>query len=695
VDVTNDLLVEIGTEELPPRSLLSLAESFRDGLQGQLELAGIAFERIDRFASPRRLALLVRGIHTHQPDRDVVRRGPAVLSAFGADGQPTRAALGFAGSCGVSVDALERERTDKGEWLVFRNRVAGQATSALVPTITEIALAGLPIPKRMRWGTGQEEFVRPVHWICMVMGRDAIDGALMGLPIGRHTYGHRFHHPEPIAVDDASDYPELLRSHGFVEPDFERRRARVQSQVERLAADHGYRARIDTALLDEVTALVEWPCAILGAFDRAYLEIPPEVLIETMQANQKYFPLEDAAGTLQGAFIAVTNLESKDPGQVRAGNERVIRPRFSDAAFFWAQDLKQSLEAYWSRLENVVYQDRLGTIADKALRVGEIARQLAPLLSIDPALALRSARLARCDLVTSMVFEFPALQGTMGRYYAERSGEDPCLCAAMEEQYLPRFAGDRLPDTACGRVLALADRVDSLVGIFGIGLRPSGAKDPYGLRRASLGVLRILIETPLELDLRDLIAMAARNYAAGVLSADAQPAVLAYLLDRLRGYYLERDIAADTIDAVLHTEVTSPADIDRRLRAVTVFRGLPAAASLASANKRIRNILSKAGIEIHTATGSGVPPDEVLREPAEIRLAQRVRILTNRVEPLTRSRDYVGILEALVDVESDLAVFFDQVMVMSEDVALRNHRLGLLHALARLFQGVADISRLQ
>ncbi|NCC23245.1 MAG: glycine--tRNA ligase subunit beta [Alphaproteobacteria bacterium] len=695
MDATSDLLVEIGTEELPPTALLALSHAFVAGFREQLDGAGIGFETIEPFASPRRLALLVRGILTRQPDREILRRGPAVGSAFAPDGQPTKAALGFARSCGVPIDTLVREVTDKGEWLAFRSTVPGALTASLVPELTDAALARLPIPKRMRWGEGLEEFVRPVHWVCLILGTEAIPGRILGIEAGRHTHGHRFHNPEPINLPEATEYAELLRSCGSVEPDFKRRRDLVRSQVEALASANGLRARVDDALLDEVTALVEWPKAILGRFDAAYLAIPPEVLIETMRSNQKYFPVEDASGTLQASFITVANIESRDPDQIRAGNERVIRPRFADAAFFWAQDLKQPLEGYAERLETVVFQDRLGTVAEKSARVASLARDLASLIGVDPDLAARSARLSRCDLVTSMVCEFPGLQGTMGRYYAEHAKEDPCVCAAMEEQYLPRFAGDVLPASPCGRVLAIADRIDTLVGIFGIGLRPTGAKDPYGLRRASIGVLRILIETPLELDLHALISSAASAYPAGLLSKDVEAAALAYVIDRLRGYYHERGVSADTIEAVLHTGVTIPADLDARLAAVTAFRSMSGSASLAAANKRIRNILSKAGIEIGAGSVYPEANGQLLKEPAEIRLAVRVEELSSRVVPLANARDYVGVLSLLSDLEPDLEAFFDQVMVMAEDSDIRENRIRLLRSLAGLFLLVADISRLQ
>ena len=695
MDATSDLLVEIGTEELPPTALLALSHAFVAGFREKLDGAGIGFETIEPFASPRRLALLVRGILTRQPDREILRRGPAVGSAFAPDGQPTKAALGFARSCGVPIDTLVREVTDKGEWLAFRSTVPGALTASLVPELTDATLARLPIPKRMRWGEGLEEFVRPVHWVCLILGSEAIPGRILGIEAGRHTHGHRFHHPEPINLPEATEYAELLRSCGSVEPDFKRRRDLVRNQVEALASAIGLRAQVDDALLDEVTALVEWPRAILGRFDTAYLAIPPEVLIETMRSNQKYFPVEDASGTLQASFITVANIESRDPDQIRAGNERVIRPRFADAAFFWAQDLKQPLEGYAERLETVVFQDRLGTVAEKSARVASLARGLASSIGVDPDLAARAARLSRCDLVTSMVCEFPDLQGTMGRYYAEHAKEDPCVCAAMEEQYLPRFAGDVLPASPCGRALAIADRIDTLVGIFGIGLRPTGAKDPYGLRRASIGVLRILIETPLELDLHALIALAASAYPAGLLSKDVEAAALAYVIDRLRAYYHERGVSADTIEAVLHTGVTIPADLDARLAAVTAFRSMSGSASLAAANKRIRNILSKAGIDIGAGSVYPEANRQLLKEPAEIRLAARVEELSSRVVPLANARDYVGVLSLLSDLEPDLETFFDQVMVMAEDPDIRENRIRLLRSLAGLFLLVADISRLQ
>ena len=636
MDTFADLLIEIGTEELPPKALPNLSKAFAESFLLQLKSHGIACARIERFATPRRLALLAREVPARQPDQTVIRRGPAVQAAFKPDGQPTPAALGFARSCGVEVDALEREETEKGAWLTFRSLRPGLETAHLVPAMTEAALAELPIPKRMRWGDREEEFVRPVQWVCLMLGAEPISGSVLGVEAGTSTRGHRFHHPDRINLGSASEYPERLRTNGFVEVSFERRRDLIREQANALATEHGLKARIDPALLDEVSALVEWPQALWCHFDPSYLATPPEVLIETMQSHQKYFPVENEAGALQASFIAIANVVSRDPDRVRAGNERVIRPRFSDAAFFWSKDLKQPLSAFAERLETVVFQDKLGTLAEKSRRVARLGRYLAPMLGSDPGLVARAAQLAKCDLVTSMVFEFPVLQGTMGRYYAERSNEDPCVSAAMEDQYLPRFAGDALPSSACGKVLAIADRIDTIVGIFGIGLRPTGTRDPYALRRASIAVLRLLIETPLDLDLRDLLRTAAEGFTPGTLSDDVVGAVLEYMLERLHGYYSDRGVAADTVDAVLQRGVTNPWDLDRRIAAVAAFRRLPAADALAAANKRIRNILSKGG-----DTDAGDPgkiETALLSDPAEIRLAARIDELRERVGPLAEQR---------------------------------------------------------
>ena len=686
-----DLLIEIGTEELPPTALLRLSEAFRDAIEKQVRDNALTLTAIEPFATPRRLALLVRGLSERQPDQEVVRRGPALQAAFGADGKPSQAAIGFARSCGVQVEELEQQATDQGAWLVFRRAQPGRRTADLLLSMVEQALGALPIPKRMRWGAGDEQFVRPVHWACLVFGDEVVRGRVLGIETGRETRGHRFHAPAALTVQRATDYARLLRTSGWVEPDFAIRREKIRGEVETLAATVSCRARIDESLLDEVVALCEWPVALLGSFSEEFLAVPPEALIETMQSNQKYFPLFDRQGRLYPGFIAVSNIDSLQPDQVRRGNERVIRPRFADAAFFWKQDLRQPLDAFLPRLDSVVFQERLGTLGEKSRRVAQGAGAMARELGLDVGLAERSALLAKCDLMTHMIFEFPGLQGVMGRHYAERSGEDVCVAAAMEEQYLPRFSGDRLPETDCGRVLALADKLDTLVGIFAIGQKPSGVKDPYALRRAALGVLRILIETPVSLDLRTLLATAAAQLACKVDATRAADEVLEYSLERLKGYYQDRGIPADSVEAVLATGGTMPSDIDRRVQAVEAFRSLPEAAALAAANKRIRNILRKSGQDLGALTVS----PELLVDPAERRLSARVAEANQAVAPMQARQDYTGVLKALSGLRADVDAFFDAVMVMADDDELRRNRLVLLGSVEALFLSVADISVLQ
>ncbi|MBK1701253.1 glycine--tRNA ligase subunit beta [Thiococcus pfennigii] len=689
---SQDLLVEIGTEELPPTSLARLSGAFTEGLAQGLAAQGLAHGAIESFAAPRRLACLVRDLAERQPDRELVRRGPALAAAFDATGQPTKAALGFARSCGLEVAELGREETGNGTFLVARRTEAGQATTDLIAPLIEQALAALPIPKRMRWADYDVEFVRPVHWVCLVFGSQPVAARVLGIEADNQTRGHRFHHPAALTIAQAGDYAERLRAQGFVEPSFARRRARIAEQVAALAADIDGRAVVSEDLLDEVTALCEWPCALLGRFDEAFLEIPDEVLIETMQKNQKYFPLVDAQGALLPRFIAVANIESRDPERVRAGNERVIRPRFADAAFFWHQDLKRPLADFAEGLERAVFQDRLGTMADKSRRVARLAQRIAEGLGVDAERVARVAALAKCDLMTQMIFEFPSLQGTMGRYYALRAGEDPEVAAAIEEQYRPRHAGDALPASDCGRVLALAERIETLVGIFAIGQRPSGVKDPYALRRAAIGVLRLMIETPLALDLRALLAQAAAGLPEGLDPGSAAVDVYDYILERLPGYYQEQGVGLDSVEAVTALKPGSLADIDQRIRAVEAFRALPEATALAAANKRIRNILRKSAA---ADLPSGPPRPELFREPAEAALGQRVAALLGRIAPLQAGQDYRGILQTLAELRDDVDAYFEQVMVMADEAELRANRLRQLQQIEGLFLDVADISRLQ
>ena len=685
-----DLLIEIGTEELPPKALPSLALAFENGIRQGLEKAGLASGELRHFATPRRLAVLIHHLPVRQPDRQLERRGPALSAAFGPDGNPTKAAEGFARSCGVTIADLQKQETDKGSWLVHLSHEPGAVTAGLIPGIVDQALAGLPIPKRMRWGDRDDQFVRPVHWAVLLLGDEVIPATIMGVSTGRETRGHRFHHPQPIRIASPTDYARQLADEGKVIADFAERRDRVRAQAEATAAELGGIAVIKPELLDEVTALVEWPVALAGNFERRFLNVPAEALISTMQDHQRYFPVVDGQGRLLPHFITMTNLESRDPAQVRAGNERVIRPRFSDAEFFWNQDRKQPLAARMEMLKHVVFQQRLGTIDEKSGRVARLARFIAEQIHGYVDGADRAARLAKCDLMTQMVQEFPELQGIMGRYYALHDQESPEVAQALEEHYLPRFAGDRLPATATGRIVALADRLDTLTGIFAIGQAPSGAKDPFALRRAALGVLRILIEGELDLDLLKLLDRSAASFDVAIHAEHAVDTVFEFVMERLRGYYLDQGIRADTFEAVLDCRPTRPLDFDHRVRAVNTFRELPEATSLAAANKRIRNILRK----VDTVLPFEVRPD-LLIEDAEQALAGRLVELSSEVIPLMEAGLYSESLNRLARLREPVDAFFDQVLVMAEDAAMRDNRIALLNELSSLFLRVADFSRLQ
>ncbi|GAB4347300.1 MAG: glycine--tRNA ligase subunit beta [Gammaproteobacteria bacterium] len=686
----SDLLIEIGTEELPPKALQRLSLAFAEGVRSGLEKAGLNYGSVQRYATPRRLAVLIDAVDTAQADRVVERRGPAIAAAFDEEGNPTKAATGFAGSCGVRVEDLETLESEKGAWLVYRSHQAGCDTKELVPEIVNRSLAALPIPKRMRWGDRDDEFVRPVHWVVMLLGSEVIDGSILGVASGRATRGHRFHHPEPISIPEAENYAPLLESEGRVMPDFATRREAIEGQVLEAALALGGKALLDDELLDEVTALVEWPSALSGRFDERFLEVPPEALISTMKGHQKYFPVTTEEGRLLPFFITVSNIESRDPQQVVAGNERVIRPRLSDAAFFWEQDRKQPLASRIDDLKGVVFQEKLGTLYDKAERISLLAGHVAGGIGGEPELARRAGLLAKCDLLTEMVGEFPELQGIMGRYYAQASGEPEEVAQAITEQYQPRFAGDSLPASKTGQALAVADRLDTLVGIFGIGQLPTGDKDPYALRRAALGVLRILIEKELDLDLEALLRKAATSFGELFDTGQVVDAVYDFTMDRLRSYYTEQGVTVDVFEAVLEKRPTRPLDFHRRLQAVVRFRELPAAESLAAANKRIRNILRKAEERY---------PDEVdgdrLVEPAEKELAESLRAMRETVTPLIEEGRYETALARLAELRETVDRFFDEVMVMTEETDLRRNRLALLAALSGLFLKVADLSQLQ
>ena len=687
--MSNNCLIEIGTEELPPRALWPLAQAFAGLMQKALAEHQLKPGKIETYATPRRLALLLVDTPTQQADQLVERRGPSLAAAFDDAGEPTRAAQGFAQSCGVGVDELERREGDKGAWLFFSSTQPGQSLEKLLPELLARALADLPIPKRMRWGARSEEFVRPVKWLVMMIDDRVVDGEIYGLAAGRSSYGHRFHAPQALELADAADYADLLQVQGLVIASFERRRDMIRHQVEQAAARLGGEARIEDELLDEVTALVEYPVAVCGQFDAEFLELPAEVLVMTMQENQKYFALFDRDGELLPHFIAVANIDSRKPEVVAAGNERVIRPRFADAGFFFAQDRKQGLDVMRFRLDSVVFQDRLGSLGDKTARIIRLAKYIASHIDGDQDLVRRAADLCKADLMSDMVGEFPKLQGVMGRYYAELQQEDPRVCDAIEQHYWPRHAGDRLPEGSIAQALALADRLDTLIGIFAIGEKPGGDKDPFALRRAALGVLRIIVEGRLPLDLRDLCQTAADGYYKKIEAAAAIDEVIDYVFDRLRAYYQEQDIAFDIVDAVAHDRPGRLHDCDQRIRAVAEFQGHEAAAALAAANKRINNILKKQAV-----VTAAVDP-KLLRETAETDLHEQLQALAGDVGALFAEGRYLQGLERLAELRPAVDRFFDDVMVMTDDEALKNNRLALLDQLMQSFRTVADFSRIQ
>ena len=687
------LLVEIGTEELPPKALRTLMQAFGEGLTAALDEAHLQHGDTHVFASPRRLAVIVDALEAQQQDRNVEHKGPPVKVAVDKDGKPTAAALAFAEKCGVDVSKLGRNKTDKGEWLAFSAVERGQAAAALLPAAIERALGGLPIPRRMRWGAGDAEFVRPVHWVIVLHGNDVVDTTIMGIRTGNETRGHRFHSSGPIVIANADAYLAALENDGRVIADFERRRGQIRDGVRTIAAAAGGEIVDGESLYDEVAALVEWPVPILGSFDEQYLSLPREVVTSTLTGHQRYFPVADTDGRLMPRFVTVANIESKDPDQVRDGNERVIRPRLADAAFFWDNDRRNTLASRADSLREVVYQRGLGSLHDKSRRIAALAEWAATALNVDGSNAGRAATLAKCDLLTGMVGEFPDLQGTMGRYYALSDGEPEDVANAIGEHYLPRFAGDVLPETGAGQILSVADKIDTLAGVFALGKKPSGNRDPFGLRRAALGIVRTLIECHLDLDLKALIGEALALQPAGkddqrVALADE---LYAFITERLRRYFLDRDsdLASETLEAVMVRQPVSLVDFDRRLAAVQTFARLEQAESLAAANKRIANILRKAG-----DPEGLVVKKKLFEHEAEQRLASALTSAREKVAPLLGTRSYAESLNELADLKKPIDHFFDEVMVMTDDEAVKNNRLALLSEIRALFLDVADISRL-
>lgn len=688
--MTKTFLAEIGTEELPPKALKKLAVAFKDNVEQELTQAGLAFDAVEWFASPRRLAVKVLGLAEAQPSKEVEKRGPAVAAAFDAEGKPTKAAEGWAKGCGISVDQAERLVTDKGEWLVHRAVIEGQPTKNLLLGIISNALAKLPIPKTMRWGDKSEQFVRPVHTVTLLFGDELIEGDILGVASGRTIRGHRFLGQQEFTIDNADQYPQLLAEKGSVIADFEQRKTIIRQDAEKAAAKVGGVADIEEDLLDEVTSLVEFPVVMTAKFEERFLAVPAEALVYTMKGDQKYFPIYDQNGKLLPNFIFVSNINPQDQSSVIEGNEKVVRPRLSDAEFFFKTDLKQRLEDNLPRLKTVLFQQQLGTLFDKTERIEKLSGEIAAQIGADVAKAERAGLLSKCDLMTNMVFEFTDTQGVMGMHYARHDGEDEEVAVALNEQYMPRFAGDELPHSLVACSVALADKFDTLVGIFGIGQHPKGDKDPFALRRAALGVLRIIVEKKLPLDLVDLAQKATALYGDKLSNANVVEEVVDFVLGRFRAWYQEEGIAVDVIQAVLACRPTKPADFDARVKAVNHFRTLDAAQALAAANKRVQNILSKV---------DGVLPENIdlslCCEPQEINLAERVLELQRELQPLFEKGDYQTVLSRLADLRESVDSFFDNVMVNAEDEKLRQNRLALLKNLRDLFFKIADISLLQ
>jgi len=682
------LLIELGTEELPPKALKKLSTAFSKGVVDGLKKAGFEINEVESFAAPRRLAVLIKDLAASQPDREVERKGPNLKAAYDDEGKPTKAVMGFARSCGVEVDALQQQETDKGTWLIFKATEKGKVLADLLEDIVNQSLIRLPIPKRMRWGASDVEFVRPAHWLLVLHGENVIDINVLGLKSSSKSTGHRFHAPGEISIASATDYQNTLQSKAFVIASFEQRKQTIKQQVIDTVKTLGGEAVIDEALLDEVTGLNEWPIAVAGEFEEIYLQVPSEVLIKTMQDNQKYFPVKDAEGKLKNYFITISNIDSKSPEKVKEGNERVVRPRLADAMFFWQQDQKQPLESFNVALEKVVFQKELGTIAEKTQRVLKLSEFIAKQLDANIEYVKRAVTLSKCDLMTDMVGEFAALQGVMGKRYAQQAGEADEVAQALDEQYMPRGASDETAATTTGQILSISDKLDTLVGIFAIGQKPTGEKDPYALRRASLGVLRTIIERELNLDLKQLIATSAQLLSSKVDASKVEQDVFEYILERLRAYYLDRNIKQDVFDAVFALTPSRPLDFDKRIKAVSVFRELAVAESLAAANKRVGNILKKSSITNATVDES------LLSEDAEKKLYEILSVLKKAVEPMFDSGDYEAALSHLSSLRDPVDTFFDSVMVMADDEAVKNNRIALLNIMNQLFLRAADLSRL-
>jgi len=682
-----NLLIELGTEELPPKSLRTLAEAFASNMQAELEKANLSFDNVRWLASPRRLALVISNLSRKQADKIVEKRGPAVNVAFDDAGEATKAAQGWARSNGITVEQAERLVTDKGEWLLFKSEVIGQTVFDLIPTLAASALAKLPIAKPMRWGSSSIQFIRPVHTVTMLFGSKLIMGSLLGVDSSRTIKGHRFLGDAEMTINHADDYESLLDDRGKVIVDYERRKAIIKEQVEALAAHENGVAEIEDALLEEVTSLVEWPVSLVGSFEEKFLDVPSEALIYSMKDNQKYFPVLDKVGNLLPRFIFVSNIVSRDPKQVVEGNEKVIRPRLADAEFFFELDKKKTLESRLASLETVLFQKQLGTLKDKSDRISVVAKQVAALIGTDEQHAERAGLLSKTDLMTEMVMEFPDVQGVMGMYYARFDGEDESVAIALNEQYLPRFAGDELPTSLVACAVSIADKLDTLVGIFGIGQAPKGTADPFALRRAAIGLLRIIKDKNLDLDTLELVKLAQAEYADKLTNDNVATDVVDFLFARYRATYQANGFSVELIQSVLDRRPTKPLDFDKRIQAVAKFQALPEAAPIAAANKRISNILAKVKTEINSDISA-----DLVCEDAEKALSEKLVLLESSLSPLFANGDYESALFELASLQAPVDDFFDNVMVMAEDEAVKQNRLAILNRLRNLFLQVADVS---
>ncbi|WP_217535496.1 glycine--tRNA ligase subunit beta [Vibrio cholerae] len=687
--MAKEFLIELGTEELPPKQLRTLAEAFAANFAAELATADIAHEGVTWFATPRRLALKVANLAESQPDRVVEKRGPAVNVAFDADGKPTKAAEGWARGNGITVEQAERLVTDKGEWLLFKEQVQGQQTASVVVEMAAKALANLPIAKPMRWGDKETQFIRPVKTLTILFGSELIQGEILGVASARTLRGHRFMGEAEFTIESAEQYPAILEERGKVIADYATRKAMIIEGSQQAAQQLGGIADLEDALVEEVTSLVEWPVVMTAKFEEKFLKVPAEALVYTMKGDQKYFPVYDASKKLLPNFIFVSNIESKEPRHIVEGNEKVVRPRLADAEFFFNTDRKRPLVDRLPLLENAIFQQQLGTIKDKTDRITELAGYIAEQIGADVEKSKRAGLLAKCDLMTSMVFEFTDTQGVMGMHYARHDGEAEEVAVALNEQYMPRFAGDELPSRGVSAAVAMADKLDTIVGIFGIGQAPKGS-DPFALRRASLGVLRILVEYGYQLELVDLIAKAKSLFGNRLTNANVEQEVIEFMLGRFPTWYQDAGFSIDIIQAVLARNPTKPADFDQRVKAVSHFRALEEAEALAAANKRVGNILAKydgeLGEEIDLA---------LLQEDAEKALAEAVEIMAEALEPAFATGNYQEALSKLAGLRAPVDAFFDNVMVMADDEALKKNRLTLLNKLRNLFLQIADISLLQ